>query len=325
MDVDSPLTGWLLNTDPTLRWHVERDLVDAPPAVWQATKSRMATEGDGARLLALQEPDGQWAGGAFFPAGFDFEGPEAQPGAGQPWTATTWSLNSLRDWGMDADALLPGSAELIGANSTWEYNDGPFWEGEVDCCINAFTLASGAWLGADVSGLADWFLEHQLDDGGWNCEWENGSTRSSYHSTLNSLKGILFYETMTGGSSALTAARAAAEEYLLSRRLMVSLGTGELVAPWVTRFVYPFRSYYNVLNAAEYFRLARLADGAAPDRRMADAIDAIRAARQSDGSWIQEHRYPGRVWFELDVQVGERSPWITLFGTRVLDWWDRVG
>ena len=54
-----------------------------------ATRARVATEGMGARMLALQDADGQWAGGSYFPAGFDFEGPEAAPGAGQPWTATT--------------------------------------------------------------------------------------------------------------------------------------------------------------------------------------------------------------------------------------------
>ena len=154
------------------------------------TRARTATEGFGARLLALQDADGQWAGGAFFPADFDFHGPEAAPGA-QPWTATTWTLNSLREWGIDAEVLRERrTAELLAANSRWEYEDRPYWSGEVDCCINAWTVANGVWLGADVTGIVDWFLEHQLSDGGWNCEWVEGSTRSSFHSTLNSLKGL---------------------------------------------------------------------------------------------------------------------------------------
>ena len=123
----------------------ERDLLGAPPAQWQATRARVATEGFGARLLALQDDAGTWAGGAFFPKGFDFDGPEAADGAGQPWTATTWSLSSLREWGVDA-AVLGDTAARIGAAVRWEYDDLPYWGGEVDCCINSWTLSNGLWL-----------------------------------------------------------------------------------------------------------------------------------------------------------------------------------
>lgn len=313
--------AWLLDTDPALRWQVERDLAGAPEEVWQATRARVATEGFGARLLALQDPDGQWAGGAFFPGDFDFRGPEAQEGAGQPWTATTWSLTALREWGVDA-SVLAGTAELLAANSRWEYEGLPYWGGEVDCCINGWTVANGAWLGADVDGIAGWFVEHQLPDGGWNCEWVNGSTRSSFHSTLNSLKGLLAYDELTGGSDATRAARRRGEEYLLQRDLHRRLSTGEPVAPWVTELVHPFRWFYSVLNATDHLRAAMLHDGRSPDPRMADAMELLRAARQPDGTWLQGRRHPGRVWFEVDVPAGEPSPWLTFFATRVLEWWD---
>ncbi len=318
--VNETLTAWLLDSDPALRWQVERDLLGEPAAVWQATRARVVTEGFGARLLALQDPDGQWAGGAFFPADFDFHGADASAG-GQPWTATTWTLNSLREWGVDP-GVLDGTAERLAANSRWEYDDLPYWGGEVDCCINAWTVANGVWLGADIDGVVDWFVEHQLPDGGWNCEWVEGSTRSSCHSTLNSLKGLLAYEAGTGGTEASRTARSSGQEYLLQRGLFRRLSTGERVGPWVDRFGYPFRWVCHMLNAAEYFRQASLLDGTAPDERMADAIEMIRAARQPDGTWVQAGRDPGRVWFEVDVAAGHPSKWLTLFGTRVLDWWD---
>jgi hypothetical protein len=321
MSLDPALLDWMLDADPALRWQVERDLAGAPPEVWEATRARIATDGFGARLLALQDPDGQWAGGAYFPKDFDFHGPEAAEGAGQPYTATTWTLNTLREWGLDADALA-GTAELLAANSRWEYDDLPYWGGEVDCCINAYTLANGTWLGADVEELAHWFVDHQLADGGWNCEWVEGSTRSSFHSTLNSLKGLLFYEAASGGSDAIRAARRAGEEYLLERRLLRTLSTGELVGPWATRFAYPFRWFYSALNAVDYFRDAALLVGTAPDSRLGEAIEVIRAAQRADGTWIQERRHPGRVWFEIDVPVAEPSRWLTFHGTRVLEWWD---
>ncbi len=314
MSTPTPL-AWLRDSDPTLRWQVERDLAGEPAEVWEATRARIATEGFGARLLALQDPDGRWAGGAYFPA-------DASPEEdGQPWTATTWTLNALREWGLDA-AALSGTAELLARNCRWEYEDLPYWGGEVDCCINGFTLANGLWLGADVAGIVDWFVAHRMSDGGWNCMWEEGSTRSSVHSTLNSLTGLLAFDAATGGTRASREARRGGEEYLLQRGLVRRLSTGEPLGPWVDRFAYPFRWVATALNTAEYFRRAALVDGTPPDPRMAEAIEMIRTARQPDGRWLQAHRHPGRVWFEVDAPVGEPSKWLTLFGTRVLDWWD---
>lgn len=297
-----------------LRWQVERDLLGEP---WEGTRGRVGVEGFGARLLALQGVDGQWAGGAYFPA--DFRGGEE----GQPWTATTWALRELREWGLDPAVLRERrTGELLAEHCRWEYDDLPYWGGEVDCCVNAMTVASGVWLGVDVSGIVEWFLAHRMADGGWNCEWVAGSTRSSYHSTVNSLSGLLAYDVATGGTDATRAARRSGEEYLLERGLFRRLSTGDPVAPWVDRFAYPFRWSYDVLRAADYFRQASHHDGTPPDPRMAGAIDLIRAARQPDGTWLQAGRHPGRVWFEVDVPAGEPSKWLTLFGTRVLHWWD---
>jgi hypothetical protein len=319
------LTGWLLDADPALRWQVERDLAGAEPAVWQSTRARVATEGHGARLLALQDPDGQWAGGAFFPADFDFRGPEAAPDAGQPWTATTWTLTTLREWGLDA-AALAGTAEKLAANSRWEYDDLPYWGGEVDACINAATLANGAWLGADVGALAQWFVDHQMAEGGWNCEWVNGSVRSSFDSTLSSLRGILAHEQSDQGVSAATEglheARRAGEEYLLARRLLYRATTGELVRPGFQVLAYPFRWHYTALRALDYFRAAALHDGTDPDPRLEEAVELVRGRRRTDGTWVQEHRYPGRTWFDVDVPPGEPSKWLTFYAARVLAWWD---
>jgi hypothetical protein len=318
------VVGWLLDSDPAIRWQVERDIVGAPTSTWEATRARVATEGLGAALLAHQDPDGQWAGGAYFPADFDFDGPEAK-GPGQPYTATTWSLNALRDWGLDA-AVLGDTAARLDANSRWEYEQLPYWGGEVDGCINAFTLANGTWLGADVDGIADWMLEHQQPDGGWNCEWVEGSTVSSFHSTLNVLDGLLQHEQLTGGrhprAEELREARHRGAEYLLERRLLHRKSDGEVVGPWVHRFAYPFRWIYTALRVTDHLRAASLHDGTPPDPRAAEAVEVVRAARNPDGTWTQGERPAGRQWFEVDVPAGGPSRWLTLSGTRVLRWWD---
>ncbi|MEE6310416.1 hypothetical protein V1634_26605 [Plantactinospora veratri] len=221
--------------------------------------------------------------------------------------------------------MLADTASRLAANSRWEYDGLPYWGGEVDCCINSWTLSNGLWLGADVDGLVDWFLAHRLADGGWNCEWVQGATRSSFHSTLNVLKGLLDYERVTGDSARASDARRGGEEYLLTRGLYRRLSTGEPVGPWALRLAYPFLWFYSVLNAADYFRAAALHDGTAPDERMAEAIARLRVARQPDGTWLQERRHPGQVWFEVDVPAGQPSKWLTFFAARVLGWWDDLG
>ncbi|WP_308190438.1 squalene cyclase [Pseudonocardia sp. TRM90224] len=314
----SDVLEWLLDSDPALRWQVQRDLAHLPEDVWRATRTRVATEGFGARLLAAQDPDGQWAGGAYFPAPAQRPDPEE---AGQPYTATTWSLTTLREWGLDA-AVLGDTAARLAASSRWEYDDLPYWDGEVDACINAMTLANGAWLGVDVSGIGRWLVEHRMADGGWNCNWVEGATVSSFHSTLNTVKGLRYHEAVTGGTDELRAARRGGEEYLLRRHLYRRLSTGEQVAPWASELVHPFRWVYSVLHAADHIRAASLLDGCAPDPRMAEAIGMIRAGRQPDGRWLQGGRHSGRVWFEVDVEPGAPSKWLTFFATRVLDRWD---
>ncbi|MGO3210745.1 squalene cyclase [Brachybacterium sp. AOP42-C2-15] len=310
---------WLLDTDPALRWQVQRDLLDAPEETWQATRARISQEGFGAALLAHQDPaTGMWAGGAFFPAGF-FDDPANQDLPGQPWTATTWSLTTLREWGMDAAPLRArGTATRLAEHARWEHDPTlPYWGGESDVCINAMTLANGLWLGADVEPLVSWFVSHQMEEGGWNCEAENGSRRASFHSTLNALRALLLHEQATGGTEATRAARAAGEEYLLERNLTRRRTTGELVGPWVDHFLYPPRHIYSALRALEHFRLA-----GRRDPRMLEAAELVQDAQQPDGTWLQQHALPGAVWFEVDVPVGDPSPWLTLQGLRVLRWWN---
>ena len=327
-DVDPGVLDWLLDSDPALRWQVERDLTGAAPEVWQATRSRVAREGFGAALLARQDPDGQWAGGAFFPAPHhparDHEAEKAYPkgGLGQPFIATTWSLTTLREWGVPASALLPGTADLLAANSRWEYDDLPYWDGEVDVCINAMTLLNGVWLRRDMSVLAAWFPAHQMADGGWNCEWVEGSQRSSFHSTLNGIRGLLGYEQLAGPDTALRESRHRGERYLLERTLTRRLTTGETVADFVDHYAFPFRAYYSVLRALDHFRAAALSEGVAPDPRLAEAVSLVRAARGDDGRWIRRMTYPGQVWFDVDDPVGQPSRWLTLYALRVLRWWD---
>src|SRR5579885_2461447 len=238
---------WLLDSDPAIRWQVLRDLVHAPAEAVAAERARVAAEGWGARLLALQDDDGQWAGGACFPAGgFTWR----DEGEGQPCTATLPTLQMLHDFGVDPDAeRVRRAVALVRDNCRWEHAGQPFFAGEVEPCINGRTVTLGTYFGQSVDAVVTRLLGEQLEDGGWNCEAENGSVRSSFATTINVLEGLLAYESATGGSAACSAARRRGEEYLLERRLFRRKSTGEVVDPAWLQCSFPVRWQYDILRA----------------------------------------------------------------------------
>ena len=307
---------WLLAGDPAIRWQVMRDLLDAPESAWRAERARVETEGWGAELLSRQDADGQWAGGAFAPSGFDWSEWER---VGQPWTATTYALTQLRELGLDPTSdSARRTVTLVGANSRWDHDGQPFWEGEVEECINGRTLADGAYFGVDMAPLAARLVGERLDDGGWNCERANGSSRSSFDTTINVLEGLLEYERGTGGTPGSVAARGTGEEFLLARGLFRRLSTGEPADEDFLRLGYPNRWRYDVLRALDHFRSV----GTPPDPRLGEAIDHVRSRRSDDGTWRLDRELAGRVWFSLDDGEGEPSRWVTLRALRVLRWYD---
>lgn len=169
-----PVVDWLLQGDPSIRWQVMRGLLDAPVTEWQAERSKVATEGWGGALLGHEDPDGQWAGGAFIPRSFEWSEWEA---VGQPWTATAFTLTQLRELGLDPESERAKRAvALIGESARWEHDGQPYWEGEVEECINGRTVADGAYFGVDVSPIVDRLVGERLADGGWNCERANERT-----------------------------------------------------------------------------------------------------------------------------------------------------
>ncbi|WP_088284367.1 hypothetical protein [Kineosporia sp. A_224] len=313
----SDVVAWLLDADPAVRWQVLRDLTDAPPAEVAAERARVAETGWGKRLLDLQD-GGQWAGGACFP-GKDWR--PAQPVVGdpegQPWTSTLPTLRLLRELGVEPDhPAVRAAVAGVREHCRWEYAGEPFFAGEVEPCINGGTATIGAYFGEDVDGIVARLLGEQLEDGGWNCEAENGSVRSSFHSTLCVLEGLLEYE-RAGGARPVAQARRRGEEYLLTRSLFRRASTGATVDPDWLRFSFPPQWHYDVLRGLEYFR----AVGGTPDPRLADAVQHVRDTQQPDGTWLLENTYPGLVHFELEDGDGRPSRWNTLRALRVLRWY----
>ena len=310
---DRPVIQWLLDSDPSIRWQVMQDLIDAPAEEFAAERAKIATEGWGAQLLAMQGADGSWAGTAW----------------NQGWNSTMHVLSLLREMGLDpaseqarhAVGLVREHVRWMGWDwdGTWRGKDfvgNSFFDGEVEPCINGQVGASGAYFGQDCQRIIGLLLGEQLSDGGWNCEAANGSTRSSFHSTICVLEALLEYE-LANESSAIKEARLRGQEYLLERRLLRRQTTREIIDPDWMRFSFPNWWHYDVLRGLEYLRRA----GVTPDERVAEVIDLVESKRGNEGRWLLENWHPGMMPIEMDEGEGRPSKWITLRALRVLDWY----
>lgn len=315
---EASVVAWLLDSDPAIRWQVMRDLTDASADEVAAERARVATEGLGARLLALQAADGRWGGAAW----------------NRGWSSTMHALMLLRDFGLDpAGDQARRAVELVRERVTWRGCGPPecdahgFFDGEVEPCISGQVAAAAAYFGQDVHGIIVRLLAEQLADGGWNCEAAAGSTRASFNTTICVLEALLEYEVRFGRRPEVTAARLRGQDYLLERRLLRRKTTGAVIerdrkggAVW-TRLAFPTWWHYDVLRGLDYLRRA----GVTPDVRLAEAVERIAARRDSTGRWPLDVRHAGTMPVELDDGEGRPSRWITLRALRVLKWYSAFG
>ena len=301
---------WLLDSDPAIRWQVMRDLTDEPPEAIATERSRVATEGWGARLLEMQSFVGNWGG------------PKESPGL----LFTFNTLVALKDLGLD-----PGSKQARKMINRVEkrlvfkpLNNRPFLDGETEPCINGRILGLGAYFKEPNDALANRLLSEQLEDGGWNCEAVEESPkrpksrRSSFHTTICVLEGLLNYERAGRKRTAVTKARKRGEEYLLQRRMFRSLRTGGIIDKRWLQFSYPTFWHYDVLRGLDYLRNA----GVKPDRRVREAIEIVIERRHPNGRWPLNLLHRKRIPVEMETEVGSASRWNTLRALRVLRWYN---
>jgi hypothetical protein len=293
---------WLLDSDPAISWQAMRDLTDTSWASIAAERARVPHEGIAAEIVARQAVDGSWRR------------------TGAPvWLPTLFTMQLLRATGVDrADPAIESAVGRLEAGFRWDkaFGEKPFFEGEVEPCINGGTLALGAYFGRPTESLARRLVGEQLDDGGWNCEAPQ-SVRSSYHSTICVLEGLLEYERAVGSAPEITAARRRGEEYLLKRALFKRLSTGAVAHPAFLKFAYPPRYRYDVLRALDYLRAA----GVQPDERVGEAVHVVESRRQADGRWLLDDAHDEALAFPFRESVGEPSRWNTLRALRVLRWY----
>jgi len=292
---------WLLDSDPAIRWQVMQDLTGEAPDAIAAERSRVATEGWGKQLLARQSPNGKWGGRK----------------EDRGLLITFYSLVVLKDPGLDPASKQARKMTERVEKLVFEWHDHrPFFHGETEPCINSRILALGSYFKRPDDALANQLLGEQLEDGGWNCEAPK-SRRSSFHTTICVLEGLLDYERAGRKSAAVTKARKRAENYLLERRLFHSLRTGEVIDKQWLRFAFPPFWHYDVLRGLDYLRNA----GIKPDSRMREAIEVVMKRRHQNARWPLNLLHPEQIPLEMETAVGSASRWNTLRALRVLRWY----
>jgi hypothetical protein len=305
---------WLFDSDPAIRWQAMRDLSDASSAQINAERARVTHEGLGAEILSRQQSDGSWR----------------HPSA-PVWLPTLFTLLLLRATGIDrADPAVESAVTRLELNLRWsdspgcwdlrspEFGGNRFFEGEVEPCINGGVLALSGYFGRPTERLARSLVAEQLEDGGWNCE-APGSQRSSFHTTICVLEGLLEYERAVGSVPEIAAARCRGEVYLLERGLFRRRSTGEVANPAFLELAFPPRYHYDILRALDYFR----ATGAVPHPRIDEAVNFIESRRQPDGRWLLDRAYDEALAVSTGEQAHEPSRWNTLRALRVLRWCGR--
>ncbi|MBC8183671.1 hypothetical protein H8E88_21470 [candidate division KSB1 bacterium] len=301
--------NWLLDGDPSIRWQTLRDLSNAPVNEYEKVRAEIAVQGWGAELLSKQDPSGTWAGGLYSPK----------------WISTTYSMLLLRRLGLQPEhpQALKGCALLIDKGF---YQDGGIafsksW-GRGETCVTGMVLSILSYFHYQderISRLVEHLLEHQMEDGGWNCQSYKGATHSSFHTTISVLEGLREFEkTFNEITAEVQKAQQTGREFLLQHRLFRSSRTGEIVKPVFTRFSFPPRWHYDILRVLDYFQECN----AERDNRLIDAIEIVHKKRKKDGRWLLQSHHPGKVFFDME-KVSEPSRWNTLRALRVLKWWNK--
>jgi hypothetical protein len=305
---------WLLDSDPAIRWQVMRDLTGAAPGAIAAERFRVATEGWGAQLLALQSPAGDWGAG---PRGWRADLPRDDRGM----LITLYALVVLMDFGLDpASKQARKMIDRVDKRLVFtRLNNRPFLHGETEPCINGRILAVGSYFKEPNDALANQLLGEQLEDGGWNCEAPK-SRRSSFHTTICVLEGLLAYERAGRKSAAVTKARKRAENYLLERRMFRSLRTRKVINKRWLRFSFPPFWHYDVLRGLDYLRNAR----GKPDNRVLNAIEIVMERRHQNGRWPLNLLHREYIPLQMETDVARASRWNTLRALRVLRWYNNA-
>lgn len=305
MENDQETITWLLDSDPSIRWQVMKDLQELDEAAYSIERQKLTDIGWCARLLSLQDQDGLWSGSLY----------------NGKWVSTTYTLYLLKLLG-----LRPQNPQAIAACEQL-FTQGIYKEREIrfsrgqrhqDLGVTGLVLSLCFYFGYQhdlLSRVVEYLISQQGEGGYWLANNSEATRLYRFETTLLVLEGLRQYRdqhhTKDGG---LLDAEVKGQEFLLRHQLYLDAGKA-IKNNWIS-FSFPPYWFYDVLTALDYFRQS----GTHRDVRFQPGIGLVVNKQNNDGRWRLGRKHPGKSYFEMEEQRAP-SKWITLRALRVLMWW----
>jgi hypothetical protein len=307
--IDQTVLNWLLEGDVSIQFQVKRDLLGILDLSLQ---KRIEKEGWGQLILSKRHKNGIW-GERFY-----------QP----KWISTHYTLLDLRNLNLPQNnPLVKSSIEQVLMNNKaldGGIQLGPSTHENSDICVNGMFLNYASYFKTDESKLKsiiDSILKEQMDDGGYNCESnQGGAQHSSLHSTISILEGFqeFLYAGYTYRKSEILNSINKGIEFILIHHLFKSDKTGAIIHKDFLKLTYPCRWKYDVLRALDFMQYAKIPY----DSRMDEALEFLNSKKNKNGLWPMQAAHPGQVHLVMEP-TSKASKWNTLRALKVLQFYPK--
>lgn len=304
---ETEIISWLLESDPSIRWQVMKDLQKKDASLYSIERERLIENGWGSILLKLQDQNGLWNGRYY-------DG---------KWISTTYALYLLKLFGLPEyhiQALI--ACDKLFKRSVYNQKEFRFSRDQKhqDLGVTGMIVSLCCYFGyhqEQIHNIVEFLVNQQQKDGGWLSDLSNTAQKYSFETTLLILEGLLQYRIRySTENKAGMDAESRGQEYLLQHHLY--LEKGKVIKEGWTSFSFPPYWFYDVLTAIDYFR----ASGMQTDPRLQPAINLIEQKRDKEGKWFLGRRHPGKTFFDIE-KPSTPSRWNTLRAMRVLNYWEK--
>jgi hypothetical protein len=294
------IIDYLIEHDISIQYLTYRELLGNTPEVRiRAIRRRLGMEGWGKRLLdEYDEDSGTWGGGWY----------------GPKWISTHYTLLTLKNLAVPGDNPIYSRASEDLLLHLWGEDGRKIGERSIvkgdrytkqDICVSAMLLSIYSHSGRDGEQsrqIVDYLLSSRYEDGGYNCDMYRGATHSSVHSTISTLEALHDYRQLNPSyrKDEIDGAIAEGVDFLLRKKLYRSEHDGEIFDKRLTLLSFPNRWKYDILRALSF--LARIQWPYDP--RMDEALDILISKQRKDGTWPNQGKHAGRVYFDLEKPGG---------------------
>lgn len=303
------LFNWLKDSDPSVQFRLEKDLLNSSHQVLIDIQARMLNQGWGHDLLSFQKIDGYWEG---------YYSPK--------WISTHYTLQTLRCLNFPkTESIQIAINRIINEEKCKDGGISPSrLHNESDCCVNGMFLTIACYYHANINELKsmiDYLILAQINDGGFNCSFNRHKVKhSAFNSTLCVIEGLWEYEAQgyTYRIDEVKRIRNEAEEFLLVHQLYISDKTYKIIDERYCSTHFPYYWRYDLLRVLEYF-----SDSNHPyDKRLENALKWLES-KHKEYRWNVNAHYSGLTYLTME-KAGKPSKMITIRALKVLHYFNRL-